>query len=39
MTAGSVAEQAARDTAYLGLGLLTSSLAGMVRVTGLSLRS
>jgi signal transduction histidine kinase len=34
---GSVVKQAARDTGYLGLGLLTSSLAGMVWVTGLSL--
>ncbi len=33
----SVAVQAARDTGYLSLGLLTSSLAGMVWVTGLSL--
>ncbi len=33
----SVLTQAARDTGYLGLGLLTSSLAGMVWITGLSL--
>jgi signal transduction histidine kinase len=33
----SVLTQASRDTAYLGLGLLTSTLAGCVWVTGLSL--
>jgi signal transduction histidine kinase len=33
----SIARQAARDTGYLGLGLLTGSLAGCVWVTGLSL--
>jgi hypothetical protein len=32
-----IAAQAARDTGYLALGLLTSSLAGCVWVTGLSL--
>jgi signal transduction histidine kinase len=36
-TIRSVAAQAARDTGYLGLGLLTSTLAGCVWVTGLSL--
>jgi signal transduction histidine kinase len=34
---GSIATQAARDTGYLALGLLTSVLAGCVWVTGLSL--
>ncbi len=36
-TLRSVASQAVRDTGYLGLGLLTSSLAGAVWITGLSL--
>jgi signal transduction histidine kinase len=34
---GSIATQAARDTGYLALGLLTSTLAGCVWITGLSL--
>jgi signal transduction histidine kinase len=37
LTIRSIARQAARDTGYLGLGLLTSVIAGCVWMTGLSL--